>query len=131
MDGTDGMDKMDERDEMDEQRETPAAHERAVVFLGALEDCKIVLATLDEAGVHGAFHDAERLRPDLRNRGYYLVTVAPDDHERARAVLEARMQRDMPVQEGSGGDGTECCPACGAALPAGCAACPECGLAFE
>lgn len=115
----------------DTERDTVQGRERAVVFLGAMEDCKMVLQTLDEAGITGAFHDVERVRPDLRNRGYYLVTVAPDEYERARAVLDARMQRDLPVPGASAPDEPERCPACGAALPAQCAACPDCGLIFE
>jgi len=117
---------------MNDTTTNPAAgHERAVVFLGALEDCKIVLHTLDAAGISGAFHDVERVRPDLRNRGYYLVTVAPHDYARARALLDARMQRDLPAQGSVSSDEAERCPACGAALPAQCAACPDCGLTFE
>ncbi|MCX7846874.1 MAG: hypothetical protein N2595_02425 [bacterium] len=107
------------------------SYARAVVFIGTLEDCKLVLHVLEAAGICGAFHDVERVRPDLRSRGYYLVSVAPEEYERARALVEARLAQDLPGAKPWVSDDIERCPACGTALPVQCAACPDCGLIFE
>lgn len=115
----------------EQPQEHGGADARAVVFLGALEDCKIVLQTLEAAGIRGAFHDVERVRPDLRNRGYYLVSVAQEEYEQARAIVEERLQQDLPTSVAECVDDIPRCPACGAALPVECAVCTDCGLIFE
>jgi len=104
----------------------------AVAFLGRLDDCKYVLGLLNEAGIECVVDVAERLRPDLAKHGYYLVGVPVGLAEQAREVIEQQTRRDLGIDEQDGpAEEGEVCPACGAALPVGCAACPDCGLVFE
>jgi hypothetical protein len=103
-----------------------------VIHIGNLEDCKYAIGILDNAEITCRMDVAERIRPDLAQRGYYIVIVESSLAEQARAAIEERLQSDLEIeQQKSGEDDIEHCPACGVALPAGCASCPECGLCFE
>jgi hypothetical protein len=104
----------------------------AVVFIGALDDCKETLAFLTGHDVPAMLHVAELVRPDLRARGYYLVATALDEGERARALIEAHFHRTFNITTATpAADEPERCPACAALLPGGCATCPDCGLIFK
>ena len=106
--------------------------ELAVVFIGALDDCKETLAFLTAQDVPAMLHVAELVRPDLRARGYYLVATASAEGERARALIETHFHRTFNITTAAPTEGEpERCPACDALLPGGCATCPDCGLTFE
>jgi hypothetical protein len=103
-----------------------------VIHIGNLEDCKYAIGILDDAEIACRMDVAERIRPDLAQRGYYIVIVESSLAEQARAAIEARLQNDLDIdQRETGEEDIERCPACGGALPVGCASCPECGLCFE
>jgi len=114
-----------------EESATPQPEQLAVVFIGALEDCKGTMAFLTDHDVPAALHLAEVVRPDLRARGYYLVATALTDGERAKALIEEHFHRTFNISAATPDESEpERCPACGALLPAGCAVCPDCGLTF-
>jgi hypothetical protein len=103
-----------------------------VVHIGNLEDCKYALGILHEAEIACRMDVAENFRPELAQRGYYIVIVKSSLASQARAAIEARLQQDLDINlQAVGGEGDEKCPACGAALPVDCTTCPECGLCFE
>jgi len=107
------------------------SHQVAVVFIGALEDCKQIIAYLAEQGIAAQLNVAELVRPELQSRGYYLVMTLPADGERARVLIEQKFQADFNLADvAAEASDVDTCPACGAALPHGCAACPECDLVF-
>jgi hypothetical protein len=120
-----------EQQTMSDEAATPQPEQLAVVFIGALEDCKGTMAFLAEHDVPAVLHVAELIRPDLRARGYYLVATALADGERAKALIEEHFHRTFNISATTPNESEpERCPACGALLPAGCAACPDCGLTF-
>jgi len=103
-----------------------------VVHIGNLEDCKYAIGILDDAKIACRMEVAESLRPELAQRGYYVVIVESGIAEQARGAIEARLQQDLNIEQREAGEEEgEHCPACGEGLPAGCATCPECGLCFE
>jgi hypothetical protein len=106
-----------------------ASQQVAIVFIGALEDCKQIMAFLTEQGIIAQLNVAELIRPELQSRGYYIVMTVPSDGERARQLIERKFQADFDLDAVEESD-VDTCPACGTALPHGCAACPECGLVF-
>lgn len=106
--------------------------EYLVIHIGNLEDCKYAISILDDAEIACRMDVAERIRPELAQRGYYIVIVESSLANQARAAIEERLQRDLNIEQlETGEDDIERCPACGIALPVGCASCPECGLCFE
>lgn len=111
----------------------PEAPERqivAVAYIGGLDDCHDVITALNEADISASLNVADLTRPDLRARGYYLVTVAPGLQDKAREVVEAGFRKEFnlsaPAAEAEG----TTCPACGTTLAVDAASCPDCGLNF-
>lgn len=103
-----------------------------VIHIGNLEDCKYAMGILDEVEITCKMDVAENLRPELSQRGYYIVIVESSLAKQARAAIEAKLQKDLNIeQQEAGEEGSENCPACGEELAAECSTCPECGLCFE
>ena len=108
------------------------AEQYMVVHIGNLEDCKYAIRILDEAEIACQMDVADRVRPDMALRGYYIVVVKAELHDVARQAIERKLKEDLDIQEREHGtDDIERCPACGAALAVESVSCPECGLCFE
>ena len=102
----------------------------AVAYIGGLDDCHDVITALNEAGISASLNVADLTRPDLRARGYYLVTVAPGLQDKAREVVEAGFREEFNLAAPAAETEGMTCPACGTTLAVDAASCPDCGLNF-
>jgi len=111
--------------------EAPQPGMVAVAYMGGLDDCTSVIDSLAEAGIEAQLNASDLIRPDLRARGYYLVTVDQDKLEPARAHVEKTFRKEFNLDTSDATTDELKCPACGALYAVNAASCPDCGLTFE